>query len=115
MALQDLVLSLLTFPQEWTGGTLAFNILFLPAVDDITVALAPGAPSFVGTSFTLEAVVVTELSPTPDPSKSALRAPVTIIDPFDPGTAQNLFNKLGAKFPISPRVRTPMDNVVVRK
>ena len=115
MALQDLVLSVLAFPQEWTGGTLAFNVLFLPAVDDINVPLAPGAPSFVSTSFTLEAVVVTELSPTPDPAKSALRAPVTITDPFDPATAQSLFKKLGAKFPITPRVRTPMDDVVVRK
>ena len=50
MALKDIELSLMTFPQRWDGpsGTLSLNILLLP-VGDPTAALGTG-PKFAGTS-----------------------------------------------------------------
>jgi len=48
MALDDLALSLMTFPQRWHGGTgkLDVNVLLLP-VGDPTAALGTG-PAFAG-------------------------------------------------------------------
>jgi hypothetical protein len=115
MALQDLALSVLTFPQEWNGAELSFNVLFLPATDDIKTPLTPTGPAFSGTVFTLEAVLVTDLNPLPDPAQAVLRAAPTILTPFDPVNAAALFDKLAAALPIAPRVRTAMDDVRVNK
>ena len=50
MALNDLELSLMTFPQRWDGvaGTLSLNLLLLP-VGDPTAPLGTG-PQFAGTA-----------------------------------------------------------------
>ena len=82
MALDDLALSLMTFPQRWHGGTgkLDVNVLLLP-VGDPTAALGTG-PAFAGTAVHLVARIVTGLDTLPTSTAApALSVPFVATPP----------------------------------
>jgi hypothetical protein len=94
MALSDLVLSTLTFAQNWEGASVSFNLLLLPAADP-TVKLTTNGPPFAGTTYALEAVLIPGSDP---PSDSAPGAkPFSVTTPA-PASSVPLFTKLATKY-----------------
>jgi len=91
MAASDLVLSIISFPQNWDGTNLSLNVLLLPASDP-TQKLTPAGPAFAGTTYLLEAVVIpgTENPPT-DGAAGSQPFPITTTAPANSGA---LFTKL---------------------
>jgi hypothetical protein len=104
MALADTRLSLLTFPQRWTGAALEARVLLLPTGDP-TVAPVPavGLPAFAGTSWALRAMVLPGLDALlgPNPGATPGVIPFTFTAAA-PANALALFQAIGAQFPIAP-------------
>jgi hypothetical protein len=104
MALSDLALSLVAFPQNWDGSRIGLNILLLPS-NDPTEKLSPSGPPFSGTSYTLQVIFIPGLGALPvdgDPTAK----PFPIATPA-PASAPTLFNKLRAKLAPVPNAPTP--------
>jgi hypothetical protein len=104
MPLVDVQLSILAFPQRWTGAALETRVLLLPAGDP-TIAPSPasGLPQFAGTTWSLRAMVVPGFDALMGPNPGA--TPGTMPFPFTapaPADALALFNTIGAQFPIVP-------------
>ena len=80
MALDDLGLSLMAFPQRWGGGAIAVNLLILP-FGDPTAPLG-GGPAFAGTTVHLVANVIAGLEDLPTSTTApALSQPVVAQPP----------------------------------
>jgi hypothetical protein len=112
MPLADVQLSILAFPQRWTGAALEARVLLLPTGDP-TIAPSPasGLPQFAGITWALRAMVVPGLDALMGPNPGA--TPGTMPFPFTapaPANALALFNAIGAQFPI-----VPTDPVAVRR
>jgi hypothetical protein len=92
MALNDLELSLMAFPQRWGAGSnlLTVNLLLLP-VGDPTAPLGTG-PQFSGTSVHLSANIVAGLATLP--SSSTTPSQVTPFFAQPPAVATKLYNQL---------------------
>jgi hypothetical protein len=92
MALNDLLLSLMAFPQQWDGpsGILTLNILLLP-VGDPTAPLG-GGPKFAGTNVKLKINVASGLDSLP--STTTVPAVSTAFSANPPAVAPNLFSQL---------------------
>jgi hypothetical protein len=81
MALSDVVLSILAFPQRWSPAGLEARLLLLPIGDPTTPPPATNLPAFAGSSWTLRAMVL----PGPDsllgpnPSAAAGAMPTTFV------------------------------------
>ena len=73
MALSDVVLSILAFPQRWSAAGLEARILLLPIGDPTTPPPGTNLPAFAGASWTLRAMVLPGLDSLlgPNPSASA--------------------------------------------
>ncbi|MFL6313347.1 MAG: hypothetical protein ACJ71W_14695 [Terriglobales bacterium] len=97
MALNDLRLSLMTFPQRVTpsGGacTLDLRLLLLP-FGDPTADLDAGWPAFAGTTLQLNVCVIDSLASLPtNSSPIALRVPFTAAPPANAIALFNLLRK----------------------
>ena len=103
MALADVRLSILAFPQRWTGAALQTHVLLLPAGDPTIAPPSSGLPQFAGTSWALRAMVVPGLDSLlgPDPGATPGTMPFTFTAAA-PANAFALFNAIGAQFPIVP-------------
>jgi hypothetical protein len=104
MALADTRLSLLAFPQRWTGAALEARVLLLPTGDP-TIAPTPavGLPAFAGTSWALRAMVLPGLDALLGPSPGATPGAVPFtFTATAPANALALFQAIGAQFPIAP-------------
>jgi hypothetical protein len=99
MALNDLELSLMAFPQHWDGptGVLSLNILLLP-VGDPTAPLGSG-PKFVGTTVDLFVKLVSGLDSLPSTSTSTSKTVAFAVQPppVAPTLFTTLYNQLVAK------------------
>src|SRR5215470_15176480 len=99
MALNDLELSLMAFPQRWDGKaeTLSLNILLLP-VGDPTAPLG-GGPQFAGTAVDLVINLSSGVASLPSTATPiALSQPFTATpQPVAPAFFTTLFNQLVAK------------------
>ncbi|HEY2468819.1 MAG TPA: hypothetical protein VGI45_13400 [Terracidiphilus sp.] len=102
MALNDLRLSLMTFPQRVTPSTtfstLDLRLLLLP-LGDPTAALDAGWPAFAGTTFKLNACIIDSLASLPTNSAPiALQVPFTAAPPVNAAALFTLLkNNLTAK------------------
>jgi hypothetical protein len=122
MPLADVQLSILAFPQRWTGAALETRVLLLPAGDPTIVpSPASGLPRFAGTTWSLRAMVVPGLDAlmAPDPGATPDTMPFPFTAPA-PADALALFNAIGAQFPIVPPDplpvrRTRFANIAFRK
>ncbi len=97
MALNDLRLSLMTFPQRVTpsgaNSVLNLRILLLP-LGDPTAALDAGWPAFAGTTLQLNACVIDSLASLPtNASAIALQVPFTAAPPTNAVALFNLLKK----------------------
>src|ERR1700748_3662146 len=104
MPLADVQLSILAFPQRWTGAALEPRVWFLPTGDP-TIAPSPpfGLPQFAGTTWSLRAMVVPGLDALMGPDPGATPGPMPFPSPAPaPANALALFNAIGAQFPIVP-------------
>ncbi len=92
MALDDLELSLMAFPQRWDGasGALSLNILLLP-VGDPTAPLG-GGPKFAGTNVALTVNFAAGLDSLP--STSTVPSTTEAFAGQPPAVATTLFNTL---------------------
>ena len=92
MALNDLQLSLMAFPQRWDGptGVLSLNILLLP-VGDPTASLGSG-PKFAGTGIDLVINLVSGLDSLPSTSTLVSKRVSYVAQP--PPVAPTLFSTL---------------------
>jgi hypothetical protein len=114
MALLDLALSFMAFPQNWDGSGIELNILLLPSSDP-TVKLLPGGsgPPFSGTSYKLQVVFIPGLGAPPvDGDPTSMIFPITTPVP---ASASTLFNKLKAKLAPVPIPPTSMAGVNIHK
>lgn len=98
MAIKDIRLSLLTFPQRFRGNALECRVLLLPASDPL-IPLGPGLPRFAGTDWELRARVL--------PGLDSMLGPLTAAVPFDftaaaPPDAVALFEAMRTEFNIVP-------------
>lgn len=108
MALNDVRLSILAFPQRWTGTKLQARLLLLPVGDPRLAPVPPvGLPAFSGTSWALRAVVhagqdalYAEDPAAPAPS----RFPITATAP---PSARALFDALNDHVSIRAPADTP--------
>src|SRR5262245_34887808 len=82
MALADLRLAVMAFPQQWDGSALSLNVLLVPSVDPLTAPLAGTAPPFADHVPALRAVVIPNLDayPTTDDA-TAVRPATTVVAP----------------------------------
>jgi hypothetical protein len=112
MALTDLKLSLLAFPQKWEPNLLRLNLLVLPNGDPLA-PLIPAQPRFAGTALHLEAVLVIGLDTLPAPSSpSTQNVPLVVTPPSD---ALSLFQKFQVdQNPTSPPLQK-LDGVRILK
>ena len=104
MALSDLELSLMAFPQSWnaTKKQLAVNLMLLPVGNPLS-PLGTG-PKFAGTTVNLNAAFIAGLASLPSTtSPIALTLPYVAIPPVG---AVSLFNALLAKLPPGTTVNT---------
>ncbi len=92
MALNDLELSLMAFPQQWNGpaGVLSVNLLILP-VGDPTKPLGSG-PQFAGTPVHLSANIVSGLASLPSTSTTPAQVTPYLAQP--PFVAPTLYSTL---------------------
>jgi hypothetical protein len=101
MALTDLRLSILAFPQRWDGAKIHARVLLLPTGDPLKTA--NGLPKFAGTTWKLRALVLPGLdafwAAGAANSASAIHAPATLAPPAN---AVSLFDALRDSFPIVP-------------
>ena len=112
MALQQLALSLLTFPQRWDGGNLDLNLLVLPSRDPLA-PLSPGGPQFAGTTYDVEIVLVPDIEKPPiDNDPLAILTPITLTPPAE---ALGLWTALGQSLNIVTRPLKPLASVTIRK
>ena len=112
MALSDLALSLMAFPQQWNGARIDLNLLLLPAADP-TAKLSPGGPQFSGTTYQLQVILIPGLDSPPvdgDPTSKIF----SISTPVPP-SAGTLFNALKAKLAPVPITLTSIAGVTIRK
>jgi hypothetical protein len=118
MALSDLELSLMTFPQSWnaTRQQLVVNLMLLPVGNPMS-PLGTG-PKFAGTTVNLDAAFIAGLASLPSTT-----SPVALTLPYvatPPVGAVSLFNGLLAKLPPGTTVNTrtpsaPAASVRIRK
>ena len=112
MALKDLKLSLLAFPQQWTRNSLTVNLLVLPNGDPLAPLIA-GGPIFAGTALNLEAVVVVGLDALPAPSSPNAQSMSLVVTP--PADSLALYQKFQADQAPSTPPAAPLDGVRILK
>lgn len=102
MALADVRLSILAFPQRWRANALEARVLLLPAGDP-TVPSATGLPAFAGTDWPLRATILPEPDALFGPSPgSAVGAHHHSFTASAPSKAKDLFDALATHFDIVP-------------
>ena len=112
MALTDLALSLLVFPQEWDGAQLGMNLLVLPSRNPLA-PLSPTGPQFAGTTYQLQIVVVPDIeSPPVDNDPLAKLTPFTAVPA---AAALTIWQKLADALNIVSRPLKPLASVSIRK
>ena len=121
MALNDLRLSLMTFPQRVTpsgaASTLDLRLLLLP-LGDPTAAIDAGWPAFAGTNLQLNACVIDTLASLPtNGSAIALQKPFTAAPPANAVALFNLLKKNLTDKGVTVNTNPPAspDGVRVRK
>ncbi len=121
MALNDLRLSLMTFPQRVTpsaaSSAVDLRLLLLP-LGDPTAALDSGWPAFAGTTFQLNACVIDSLASLPSNSSPiALQVPFTITPPANAVALFNLLKKNLTNKGVTVNTNPPVspDGVRIRK
>ena len=104
MALSDVVLSILAFPQRWSAAGLEARILLLPIGDPTTPPPGTNLPAFAGASWTLRAMVLPglDLLLGPNPSAAAGAMPTPFVA-TPPAGALSLFQALKSELvPVAP-------------
>ena len=104
MALSDVVLSILAFPQRWSPAGLEARILLLPIGDPTVPPPGTNLPAFAGTAWSLRAMVLPGLDSLlgPNPSAAPGGMPTTFVA-TPPAGALPLFQALKSELvPVAP-------------
>jgi hypothetical protein len=98
MAITDIRLTLMPFPQRWDGTGIDLRILVAPRGDP-TQPLTAGAPPFAKAKLTLEARLIPSLANLPSPANvtASIRLPIVPA-----AGAEALFNELKARVNLNP-------------
>lgn len=101
MALADVRLSILAFPQRWSAGTLEARVLLLPAGDP-TQPPGAGLPAFAGTDWALRARVLPGLDALLGPNPGGTAGAQSMnFTASAPAGALALFQGLAANFNVT--------------
>ena len=98
MSLADLRLTLMAFPQRWTGSVLELRILVSPRGNPLE-PLVPETPPFAQAALVLNALLIPGLQRLPRPEDVTAQVPLNLTAPVN---AQSLFQALADSFPIDP-------------
>ena len=98
MAITDIKLTLMPFPQRWDGTEIGLRIVVAPRGDP-TEPLITGAPPFAIARLTLEAHLISGLVALPSPANVTSTKDLGVVLPA--GSAA-LFNELKANVPLDP-------------
>jgi hypothetical protein len=105
MAVSDIELTLMPFPQRWDGTAIDLRILVAPR-GDLTLPLTAGAPAFSKSALKLNACLIPGLTALPAPAKVTSTVKLAIAPPAN---ADTLFTHIKAtvNFDPSPAPFTP--------
>jgi hypothetical protein len=114
MALTDIRLTLMPFPQRWDGTGIDMRILVAPRGDP-TQPLTPGAPPFAKAKLTLDAQLIPSLASLPAPADvtASIKLPIA-----PPPQAEALFEELASRVafdPAPPAVTPPAPSTAFLK
>src|SRR5271165_2951145 len=98
MAITDIRLTIMPFPQRWDGTGIDLQILVAPRGDP-TQPLIAGAPAFATAKLTLNAQLIPNLAALPSPANATSSIKLPVAPP--PGVAA-LFNQIKAGVPFDP-------------
>jgi hypothetical protein len=98
MAITDIRLTLMPFPQHWDGTGIDLRILVAPRGDP-TQPLVAGAPSFAKAKLTLNAQLIPSLAALPSPANVTASVKLTLAPPQN---ADALFNRIKARVKFGP-------------
>jgi hypothetical protein len=107
MAITDIKLTLMAFPQRWNGAAIDLRILAAPR-DNPLQPLTAGAPAFAEAQLKLNALLIPSLARLAAPVDVAASLPLTLVSPAN---AQALFQELAnsVEFDPTPAPVTPVD------
>src|SRR5262249_23069140 len=98
MALADLRLAVMSFPQWWDGATLSLNILCIPSVDPLSTALVGATSAFADHVPKFRAVAIPSLDGFPSTTDPlAARVSVKIVVPSVPVAPRPQFLNLATQ------------------
>jgi len=98
MAITDIKLTLMAFPQSWNGAGIDLNILVAPR-DNPLQPLTAGALSFAQAQLKLNALLISSLERLPAPADVTATLPLAIVPPAN---AQALFQELADSVEFDP-------------
>ena len=115
MALADLKLSIMTFPQRWDGDAIEFRVLLVPTGNPLA-PLDAGLPQFAGTSWQLRAVVLAGLDGffSANPTAGAMLPPTPLVL-TPPAGAPELFEALRLRLAVDSTVLTDAERLAASK
>jgi hypothetical protein len=114
MAFNDLVLSLLTFPQNWTPGSIPVRFLALPSADP-TLPLTVSGPKFAGTGYKFQPFFIPGLDAFPDLSVAPIPLNFVTAPTLNVALANTLFTNFKAKYGIVPNNPSPPAPLQIKK
>jgi len=114
MAFNDLVLSILNFPQNWTPGSIPVRFLVLPSADP-TLPLTATGPKFAGTEYTFQPFFIPGVDVLPDLNVAPI--PLSFVTPptLNVALASTLFTNFKAKYAIVPNAPSSAAPLQIRK
>src|SRR5262249_20927019 len=98
MAITDIRLTLMPFPQRWDGTGIDLRILVAPRGDP-TQPLVAGAPPFAKAKLTLNAMLIPSLAALPSPAGVTASIKLSIAQPAN---AEALFNEIKTRVNFDP-------------
>jgi hypothetical protein len=110
MAITDIKLTLMAFPQQWTGADIDLDILVAPRGNPLQ-PLTAGAPAFAAATLKLKALLIPSLAHLPVATHVAASLPLILVSPTN---AQALFQKLADSVEFEP-APAPVTSVDLNK
>lgn len=120
MALDELRLTIFTFPQRWDGARLMCNVLLLPTGDPFAPVLSTAPVAFVDARPTLTARVVTPVDLLPATSPPPGSVAVATASLTTPAPTRPAWKALAAQakaqgVTVAPRASRPVAGIDIRK
>lgn len=101
-------LSLLTFPQAWSAGTLDLRIVCLPRGNPFSPLMGGTTPAFKDAELQIDVKIIPRLDRLPDPLNPAIQT--IAVSTTHPANAPALFSALAGEFDIDPAIEAMVND-----